>query len=873
MQDIKSTSTPAAARVESSGASLRENANGPLAAFWSLTPEALFGALRSGADGLTGETAARVLASVGPNTLGEAKRSDALALLLRQFSSPIVLILIAASLLSFALHDPADGAIVLGIVVVSAALGFYQEYGAATAVEKLLATVELKATVRRDGVECQIPIDAIVPGDVVVLTAGAGIPADCRLLNEQDLFVDESPLTGESYPVDKNPATLAADTPLARRDNVLHLGTHVVSGSGRALVVHTARQTEFGQISARLRVRPAETDFEIGIRKFGYLLLQITMVLVILIFAINVYLHRPVLDSFLFSLALAVGLTPQLLPAIISVNLASGARRMAAKRVIVKRLAAIENFGSMDVLCSDKTGTLTEGVVTVRGTIDVEGRESDAVLLHAFVNASFETAFANPIDVAIRAHHAFPLDAWKKLDEIPYDFTRKRLSVLVRHDAAEVLVTKGALRNVLDVCESAQRGDGSVCSMATVRDQIEAQYVDLSGKGLRTLGVATRAMPGSATITRDSEAAMVFLGMVILEDPPKAGVAQAIQALARLGVSLKMITGDNALVAAHVGAQVGLTGARILTGSQLRSLSDTALPARARDTEIFAEIEPNQKERLILALRKSGAVVGYMGDGINDAPALHAADVSISVQDAVDVAKDAADIVLLESDLTVLEAGVREGRRTFANTLKYVFMATSANFGNMFSMAGASLFLPFLPLLPKQILLTNLLTDLPELTIGSDRVDADWIDRPRRWDLKFIRRFMFTFGLVSSIFDYLTFGVLLLVLHAGPAEFRTGWFVESVVSATMIVLVVRTRGSPLRSRPSTALMVTTAAIVLAALAIPFTPLGTVFGFVPLPARFMLLMAGIVMGYILSAELAKRFFYRRGLATSGALHPS
>ena len=843
-------------------------AAGPLEAFWSLDADALLAQLRSSAKGLSADDARQRLAEVGPNSLGETRRSDAPALLLRQFSSPIVLILLAAAALSFALRDPTDGAIVLGIVLVSAALGFYQEYGAATAVEKLLATVELKASVQRDGAACQVAVDSIVPGDIVLLASGAGIPADCRLLDEHDLYVDESPLTGESYPVDKKPEPVAADTPLARRDNVLHLGTHVVSGSGRAVVVHTARQTEFGRISERLRVRPAETTFEVGIRKFGYLLLEITLVLVILIFAINVYLHRPVLDSFLFSLAIAVGLTPQLLPAIISVNLASGARRMAAKRVIVKRLAAIENFGSMNVLCSDKTGTLTEGTVTVHGAIDVEGKECERVLLHAFVNASFETAFANPIDTAIRAHHPFPLDAWTKLDEVPYDFARKRLSVLVRHDGAAVLVTKGALKHILDVCDYAERGDGSASPMADVRANIEAQYADLSGKGYRTLGVAMRTMPSTGPINRDSESAMVYLGMVVLEDPPKAGVGETIAALAKLGVSLKMITGDNSLVAAHVAAQVGFTGARMLTGTEMRLMSDTALPARARDIDIFAEIEPNQKERLIIALRKSGAVVGYMGDGINDAPALHAADVSISVQDAVDVAKDAADIVLLDSDLAVLLAGVREGRRTFANTLKYVFMATSANFGNMFSMAGASLFLPFLPLLPKQILLTNLLTDVPELTIGGDRVDADWIDQPRRWDLAFIRRFMFTFGLVSSVFDYLTFGVLLYVLHAGPAEFRTGWFVESVVSATMIVLVVRTRGSPLRSRPSGALLVTTVVVALSAMAIPYTPLGTLFGFVPLPARFMMLMAAIVAGYILSAQLAKQFFYRRGLPSAG-----
>ena len=829
--------------------------------FWSLPTADVLSGLQSSLSGIAADSAAERLARIGPNVLGDRKRSDTPILLLRQVSSPLVLLLIAAAVLSFALHDPTDGIIILVIVGVSALLGFWQERGAATAVEKLLATVAVKASVLRGGCQTEISVDELVPGDVVLLSAGSSVPADCLLLSEQDLFVDEASLTGESFPVDKNPGTTPAEAPLALRDNVLFLGTHVVSGSGRALVVHTGRSTEFGAIAARLRLRPVETEFEQGVRRFGYMLMEITLVLVIAIFAFNVYLQRPVLDSFLFALALAVGLTPQLLPAIISVNLASGARRMATQRVIVKRLAAIENLGSMNVLCSDKTGTLTEGQVRVHAALDVTGSESERVLLHAFVNASYETAFSNPIDSAIRTHCAFSLDGWHKLDEIPYDYGRKRLSVLAEHDGRVVLITKGAVTNVLDVCTVAEQGNGTTVPIAEVRSDIERRFVALSAEGYRTLGVALRETRSPETIGRNSEHDMTFLGFLALHDPPKQGIEATVAALAQLGVILKVITGDNALVAAHVGAQVGLPDPRVLTGSEVRALSDDALPVAAAETDIFAEVEPNQKERIIRALRKAGHVVGYMGDGINDAPALHAADVSISVQGAVDVAKEAADIVLLEPDLAVLEAGVREGRRTFANTLKYVFMATSANFGNMFSMAGASLLLPFLPLLPKQILLTNLLTDVPELTISSDRVDADWIERPRRWDISFIRRFMLTFGLVSSVFDYLTFGVLLWLLHAGPAEFRTGWFVESVVSATMIVLVVRTRGSFLHSRPGRALLGATLAVAAATMALPYTPLGAVFGFVPLPPLFLGLMGLIVLGYVLSAELAKRWFYR------------
>lgn len=639
-------------------------------------------ALQSSSSGLATDTAAERLARTGPNVLGERRHSDTPTLLFRQVTSPLVLLLIAAAVLSFALHDPTDGIIILGIVGVSALLGFWQEHGAAKAVERLLATVAVKASVLRDGRQTEIAVDQLVPGDVVLLSAGSSVPADCLLLAEQDLFVDEASLTGESFPVDKSPGTRPADAALGQRDNVLFLGTHVVSGSGRALVVHTGRSTEFGAIAARLRLRPGETEFEQGVRRFGYLLMEITLVLVIAIFAFNVYLHRPVLESFLFALALAVGLTPQLLPAIISVNLASGARRMATKRVIVKRLAAIENFGSMNVLCSDKTGTLTEGLVRVHAALDAMGNESERVLLHAFVNASYETAFSNPIDSAIRAHRAFSLDGWQKLDEVPYDFGRKRLSVLAEHDGRVVLITKGALRNILDVCTLSEQADGTVIPIEEARAQIERRYMALSADGYRTLGVAVREIESPGPIDRDSEHGMTFLGLLALADSPKPGIEATVTALAQLGVQLKVITGDNALVAARVGAQVGLPDPRVLTGSEVRALSDDALPVAATETDIFAEVEPNQKERIIRALRKAGHVVGYMGDGINDAPALHAADVSISVQGAVDVAKEAADIVLLEPDLAVLEAGVREGRRTFANTLKYVFMASSANFGN-----------------------------------------------------------------------------------------------------------------------------------------------------------------------------------------------
>ncbi len=831
-------------------------------AFWSITATEMLQQLETAKEGLTGDEARQRLARYGANLLKPQKRSDVWTLLLAQFKSPLILILFFATGLSFFLGDPVDALIILTIVLVSSLLGFWQERGASNAVEKLLSIVQIKAAVRRDGISKEIPVEEIVPGDIVILNAGDLVPGDGLVQETKDLFVDEAMLTGETFPVEKEVAVLPAETPLGQRTNALWMGTHVVSGSATALVIRTGKETEFGKVSERLKLRPQETEFERGIRQFGYFLMEVTLVLVVAIFAINVYLARPVLDSFLFSLALAVGLTPQLLPAIISINLAHGAKKMAQDKVIVKRLASIENFGSMSVFCSDKTGTLTEGIVQLQSALDVEGTPSDQVLLYAYLNAFYETGFTNPIDEAIRTHRKFDLTGYQKQDEIPYDFLRKRLSILVSHDNTHLMVTKGALLNVLAVCSSAETEGGKTVEIAAVRDRIQQHFEEFSNKGFRTLGVANKNMGAESRIKKDDEASMTFSGFLVLFDPPKPNISETIASLKNLGVTLKIITGDNHLVAANVSQQMGLSNTKILTGPDLGQLSDTALLKRVADVDVFAEIEPNQKERIILALRKAGNVVGYMGDGINDASALHAADVGISVESAVDVAKEAADIVLLEKDLGVLAQGVREGRMTFANTLKYVFMATSANFGNMFSMAGISLVLPFLPLLPKQILLTNLLTDFPEMTIATDRVDSEMVDHPRRWDIKAIRQFMITFGIVSSVFDYLTFGALLLLLHATQDQFRTGWFIESVVSASLIVLVIRSRKPFFKSRPGKYLLIATLSIVAVTLVLPFTPLAEIFGFSPLPILFLLLIAVIVLLYIISAEMVKTMFYQR-----------
>ena len=828
---------------------------------WSQPAEQILRELQTTIQGLTSDDASRRLGSFGANLATPHKTFGSATLLAHQFKSPIILILIFAAVLSLFLHDRTDALIILAIVVVSGLLGFWQERGATDAVEKLLAMVQIRVSARRNNETAEIPLEEIVPGDVVELSAGSGVPGDCVILECRDLFVNEAALTGETYPVEKTKGEIPADTPLARRRNMLYMGTHVVSGTAVAVVVRTGMNTEFGQVSSRLRLPPLETEFERGVRRFGYLLMEVTLILLIGIFAINVAMHRPILDAFMFSLALAVGLTPQLLPAIISVNLAHGAKRMAREKVIVKRLASIENLGSMNVLCSDKTGTLTEGLVRLYKALDIDGSDNEKVLLYAYLNSKFETGFANPIDEAIRNYRQFDLSSYQKLDEHPYDFVRKRLSILVKFGDRNVMLTKGAFANILDVCSTAEKPDGTTVDLEEIRQKLETHFEELSASGHRVLGLAYRNLGKETCITKAHEDQMTFLGFLVFFDPPKQSAVETIRSLAELGVTLKMITGDNRLVARSVAQQVGISNLETLTGQQLREMSDEALQTKINQVHVFAEVEPNQKERILLAAKRAGNVVGYMGDGINDTSALHAADVSISVDSAVDVAKEAADIVLLEKDLAAILNGVRGGRTTFANTMKYIFMATSANFGNMFSMAGASLFLPFLPLLPHQILLTNLFTDIPEMTIAGDSVDSEMVDQPQKWNIGFIRKFMVTFGILSSVFDFLTFGALLLILKAGVVQFRTGWFVESVVSACLIVLVVRSRRPFFRAMPGRLLLLATQAMVGLAILIPFTPLAELLDFEPLPFKYLLILGAIVIFYMVAAELAKAVFYR------------
>ncbi len=837
-------------------------------AYWSIAPEQLLSALHASKNGLQPADAGQRLKQYGPNTIRAQQQATAFRLLLRQFKSPLVLILIFAAIVSGVVGDWVDAIIVLVIVLGSTILGFVQEYTATNAVEKLRSQVTIKSSLLRGDQPQMLPSEQVVPGDVVVLSAGSLIPADGIVLEANDFFVNQAVLTGETFPVEKQPAIVPENASLTQQTNCVFMGTNVSSGTAQVLVVQTGKTTVFGKVAEKLRLRPPETEFERGIRHFGTLLTQVMLVMVVIILVVNVILKKPFLDSLLFTLALAVGLTPELLPAIISITLSHGAQQMAKRGVIVRRLTSIENFGSMDVLCTDKTGTLTEGVVRLDGALDTQGQASDAVLRYAYLNAHYQTGLNNPLDEAIQAaaqKAGIDISAEQKVDEIPYDFVRKRLSVVTANAHGErTLITKGALDNILSICTSLQSGDGAHPLDAAKRAEIEQRYSEFSDKGFRVLGLATKTVEGRPdAYSRTDENALTFAGFLIFFDPPKADVQQVIVDLAKRGVQLKIITGDNQKVARHVAEEVNMPLQGVLTGSQLNDMRDEALWHLAERTTLFAEVDPNQKERIILALQKTGHVVGYMGDGINDAPALHAADVGLSVDTAVDVAKDAADFVLLKQDLDILRQGIDEGRATFANTLKYILTTISANFGNMFSMAGASMVLSFLPLLAPQILLNNFLSDIPAVTIASDNVDPELLEKPHRWNTKFIRDYMVLFGLVSSIFDFLTFGALLFLFRASPEEFRTGWFIESLITELVIALVVRTRHLFLRSRPGKLLLVSTLVFIGIALVLPYLPFISVFGFVPLPIPILLTMLGLTMLYVLVIELTKKFFYSRG----------
>ncbi len=809
--------------------------------------------LRASPGGLTSADAAERLKTQGANVLDTKSGSHPLAILLSQFRSPMVLILLGAAALSFGLGEADEATIIALIVLGSSGLSFYQEFRASNTVAALQSRLAIKVNTLRDGKTAEVSAADIVSGDVVVLAGGSLVPADAVLLEAKDLHVDEAALTGESFPAVR---TAASATGHATDDNFIYMGTSIRSGSATALIIRTGISTQYGAIAKSVgRIEP-ETSFAKGIRSFSLLMTQVMMVIVVLVFVVNLILGRPILDSLLFAAALAVGLTPELLPAIVTVTLAQGARKLAQSGVLVKRLVAIENLGAMDVLCTDKTGTLTEGDVTLQSANDAKGDVSADTLKLAVLNASLQTGLPNPLDSAIIAGgKTVDTKGYKKLGESPYDFERQRLSVLVAGPDGNVLICKGSVVAVLAACESVLVGGRSIKLTPDRLKTEEARLADWSGQGMRVLAVATKTLE-SKTCTVADETGLTLVGYLLFSDPPKPGIAETIGALGDRGVKLKIITGDNRYVAAHVAAQVGIAGAKLMTGPELGKLGPRALAIRVQHIDLFAEVTPDQKERIIVALRHAHKVVGYMGDGINDAPALRAADLGISVDNAVEAAKEAADIVLLERDLNVLLKGIVIGRGAFGNTLKYIAITTSANLGNMVSMAVASLVLPFLPLLAKQILINNFLSDLPLLTVSTDRVDDDVLRAPGVWDFPRLLRSMLGFGLLSSVFDGITFIVLLWGFHANETIFQTGWFVESLLTELLIVAVMRTKKPFYQSLPSPLLTWSSVAAAVVTIALPYLPLGAATGLQPLSLSLMLVLLAIVAAYAAASELLK-----------------
>ena len=859
----------------------------------------LFASLHSAATGLSGADAAAILQAVGPNRIDQAAPRRLLAAFIGRFGNPLILVLLGAAGVSAFTGDIPSFGIIATIVLMSVVLDVVQEHRAENAAERLRNQVALQATALRDGRPVEVPSAAIVPGDVVLLTAGDLVPADCRLIEARDLYVNEALLTGEPFPAAKE-ATLPHEGPHEGPPGVLtgaaaggavpcdmvFMGSSVVSGTAKALVLATGRRAQLGTIAQQLQKAPPPSAFAVGIRDFGLMIVRVTVLLVLFVLLANLLMHRPLLESFLFALALAVGLTPELLPMVVSVTLAYGATRLSRQSVIVKRLAAIHDLGSMDVLCSDKTGTLTDSRIKLVRQVDLTGQDCAAVLQTALLNAAFETGLKSPLDEAILAAGTLDRAAWRKLDEVPFDFQRRRVSILVEGGVegglvgggpvegrgSRLLVVKGAPEDVLALSTmhgqqgTGQQGAGQQGAPqpldAAARAAAHATFAALGAEGYRVLGVAWRnAGPDLGQVGVSDEADLVFAGFLAFLDPPKAGAREALAELAGLGVAVKVVTGDNELVTRHVCAALGLPIAGSLSGPELDTLTDEALLARLDGTTLFCRVTPPQKSRVIRAFRTRGHVVGYLGDGINDAPSLLAANVGFAVDTAVDVAKEAASIILLRQDLGVLAEGVREGRQTFANILKYIMMGTSSNFGNMFSMAAGVLFLPFLPMLPIQILLNNLLYDLSEMAIPADRVDAAMVARPRHWDLAVIRRFMWMLGPVSSVFDFLTFGLLLRLFDADAALFHTGWFVESMATQVLVIFIIRTT-QPFRSWPHPLLVASSLTAFGLAVALPFSPLAPWLGFVPLPASLLAALAGITVTYLAVVYAARRWFFAR-----------
>jgi len=842
--------------------------------------EELLSRLGSSLNGLSPEEAEHRLDVYGSNELAKRHRHSLIVDFLLHFKSPLVIILMVAGLISGFLGEILNVIIIFTIVFLSVILDFYQENKAENAAEMLKEAVTTTATVVRDGVKQEIKLHGVVPGDIICLSAGDITPADARVISAKDLFINQSTLTGESFPVEKTSALIKTKNPsVTEWNNYLFMGTSVVSGTATALVVKTGSSTEYGKIARKLVEKAPETEFEKGIRHFSSFMMRITMIMVLLVFMIRAFLQPDgtgILEALLFAVALAVGLTPELLPMIVTINLSRGAIVMSKKGVIVKRLAAIDNFGSMNVLCTDKTGTLTENKITLVLHVNPEGDDDDKVLLYSYLNSFYQTGLKSPMDEAILVHEKIDISDYQKIDEVPFDFVRRRVSVVVESDRQRYFISKGAPEEILKVSSFCEISGLPVDLTEELRQRADQKYRALSSEGFRVLGVAYKKLREEKSVySVNDECDMVFMGFMAFLDPPKETAKESIRLLTQSGIELKILTGDNEQVTRKTCESLGLEIKGIALGNEISQMSDETLARIVEEDNVFARVTPVQKERIIALLKSNGHVVGFMGDGINDSPSLKSCDVGISVNNAVDVAKESADIILLKNDLTVLAEGVMEGRRTFGNTMKYILMSVSSNFGNMFSFLGACLLLPFfgfhfIPMLPIQILLNNLLYDISQSAITTDDVDSEYIEKPKRWDIGYIKSFMVTLGPVSSLFDFLTFFIMIFFflpyVAIGQQEslFQTAWFVVSLVTQTLIVFVIRTRKSPFwKSKPGKYLILSSILLVIFALIIPFTALGdTYFKFTPLPLHFFAALAGIVITYFALAEVLKRWFHKR-----------
>jgi P-type Mg2+ transporter len=805
-------------------------------------------------DGLPETEARQRLSQYGLNITGVHKNRNEFLELLSHFKNPLIIILLVASAVSFSVGETINASIIVIMLLMGVAIDYWQEHDARNAAEKLKQTVKTKAVVVRDGIEKEVILDELCIGDVILLNAGKIVPADARVIFARDFFINQSSLTGESFPCEKySDAIPHASADLTSLDNIAFMGTSVTTGTAKAIVVRTGSHTEFGKIAEKLVLREEETDFNKGMRHFGFLIMRITIVLVLFIFLINALLKHSLLESFMFSLAVAVGLTPELLPMVMSVAMSKGSLRMAKKGVIVKKLSAIPNFGSMEVLCTDKTGTITEDKIKLIKYVDATGKSDDGLFLLAYLNSHFQTGIKNPLDDAVLSHKQLDVLGYHKTDEVPFDFSRKRMSVVVESEGKHLLICKGAPEEIFKVSTSENQ----------LIAQASQQYEMLSAEGFRVLAIATKEVPSQLKFTKQDEQQLILNGFIAFLDPPKEDADETIAELAKIGVEVKIITGDNLLVTQKVCQQIGLPIKGVMQGHEMEHLTDDALSKRVINTTIFARFSPDQKNRVIEALKTYHHAVGYMGDGINDAPSLKTADIGISVNTATDVAKDAAAIILTRKDLLVLKEGILEGRRTFGNTMKYILMGLSSNFGNMFSVAAATFFLPFLPMLPAQILVNNFLYDTSQITIPSDNVDESYTKKPQRWNLSMIRNYMLIFGLASSVFDLITFYLLYKYFAVSEAQFRTGWFLESLATQILVVFIIRTNHLPfIQSRPGKFLVLSTLSCLAAGWMLPYLGIGKLMGFEPLPPHIILFIVAVVITYLFCAELVKRFIYHR-----------